>query len=326
MLRILVITIGGLMLIAVGLVAYEGLQPAVKTSGPAAAETQVAIIAAAHAVRAGSLLQPDDIGRREVPQDKLPPGAQLDTSEARNALIGAMLRRMLGEHDVIASDDVLRPGDRGFLAAVLAPGSRAISVAVDSVSGEAGLIWPGDRVDLILTQTIEATDQSLAHRVSGETVLDDVRVIAVDQQLVQGGQASGLLQSRGPSLRTITLEVTPENAARVAVATRLGKLLVVLRSAQPAALAADEPLLARPPPAAGRDATVPVVASAPIPAPARPAGADSPVAMPSAPAASAAAGPVWGGDVSHALGNDTTPRGPEVRLYQGTKQVEAYKF
>ena len=53
--------------------------------------------------------------------------------------------------------DVLRPRDRGFLAAVLAPGTRAVSIAVDPVSGVGGLIWPGDRVDVILTQEIPAS-------------------------------------------------------------------------------------------------------------------------------------------------------------------------
>ncbi len=258
MLRILVLGIGGLLVSAFAVVAYVGLAPA----KPPAVVVQrtVAVIATAHPVRAGSLLQPADLAVRDMPADKVPAGARTDSAEARNALVGAMVRRMLGEHDVVATDDVLRPGDRGFLAAVLAPGTRAVSVAVDSVSGEAGLIWPGDRVDLILTQMIEGIDQSLAHRFAGETVLGDVRVIAVDQQLVQGGQASGLLDQHSQASRTITLEVTPRDAARIAVATRLGKLQVVLRAAQPDALAAVVT-----PAAADTPAATPVVARADAP-------------------------------------------------------------
>ncbi len=132
-------------------------------------------------------------------------------------------------------------------------------------------------------------------------MLADVRVIAVDQQLVQGGQASGLIQGHEPTSRTITLEVTPRDSARIAVATRLGKLLVVLRAAQPDALAAADH--AKEPTPAG-----PLVASA-----AR-AGASANFA------------PVWGGDVSKALGTDSAAPQSELRLYQGTKQVETYKF
>jgi pilus assembly protein CpaB len=98
-------------------------------------------------------------------------------------------------------------------------------VGVDAVSGTAGLIWPGDHVDLILTQ--EVTDQTSngGKRVAAETVLKDVRVIAIDQQLVQGAQGAN---GEGGS-RTVTLEVSPEDVERVAVATRLGHLSLAVR-------------------------------------------------------------------------------------------------
>lgn len=275
MLRILVLGIGGLLVSAFGVIAYVGMAPA--KAPVLVARPTAAVIATAHPVRAGSLLQPGDLAVRDVPADAVPQGARADTAEARSALVGAMVRRMLGEHEPILASDVLRPGDRGFLAAVLEPGTRAVSVAVDAVSGEAGLIWPGDRVDLILTQTIDGMD---------------VRVIAVDRQLVQGGQAAGLLEGRGPQSRTITLEVTPRDAARIAVATRLGKLQVVLRAA----------------PVDG-------------PGGARVAGATPQVVPVAAPAA-----PVWGGDVSRALRTDSPAHSAEVRLFQGSRPAEAYKF
>jgi pilus assembly protein CpaB len=300
MLRTLVIGIAGLLLAGFVLVAYVSMQSPPKAGPKPVAVKTVALIATAHPVRAGSLLQPNDLAVRNVPEDKIPPGAQRDATEARNALIGAMVRRMLGDHDIIAGNDVLRPGDRGFLAAVLAPGARAISVAVDAVSGEAGLIWPGDRVDLILTQTLENAEQSMAHRVSGETVLADVRVIAVDQQLVQGGQATGLIDGHGPTSRTITLEVSARDAERVAVATRLGKLLVVLRSAQSSAVAQAQPQPQPDDPPPG-----PIPAKAPQPEETR---------------------PVWGGDVSRALSGGHAAPDTEVRLYLGGQQVEVYKY
>ena len=65
---------------------------------------------------------------------------------------GAMVRRSLAPNEPILAGDVLNPGDRGFLAAVLGTGMRAVTVGVDPVSGTAGLIWPGDHVDVVLTQ------------------------------------------------------------------------------------------------------------------------------------------------------------------------------
>ena len=180
------------------------------------------ILAAAGTMRAGTLLKPDDLEIREVPDTDIPPGARRDTPQARSELFGAMVRQTLLAHQMILPADVMRPGDHGFLAAVLTPGKRATSVGVDSVSGTAGLIWPGDHVDLILTQQIDDPSVPIGRRFAGETVLKDVRVIAIDQQLVQGGTASTADTSQ--QSRTVTLEVSPEDAEKVAVATRLGKL------------------------------------------------------------------------------------------------------
>ena len=192
---------------------------------------KVSVLVAARPVRAGSLLQPEDMASAPIPEDQVPPGASPDGVDARTALRGAMVRESLDAGRPITASEMLRPGDRGFLAAVLAPGMRAVSVAVDSVSGTAGLIWPGDRVDLILTQAIEDTAQPLGKRVVGECVLQDVRVIAVDQQLVEGGQQSQPQGGIANNNRVLTLEVTEATAERVAVAMRLGRLAAVVRSA-----------------------------------------------------------------------------------------------
>ena len=152
---------------------------------------KVNVLAAAGTLRAGTLLKPDDIEIREVPEGEVPTGARRDTPQARSELFGAMVRQTLLAHQMVLPADVMRPGDHGFLAAVLTPGKRATSVGVDAVSGTAGLIWPGDHVDLILTQQIEDANVPIGRRYAGETVLKDVRVIAIDQQLVQGGGSTG---------------------------------------------------------------------------------------------------------------------------------------
>ncbi len=190
------------------------------------------ILVAAHQLKAGGLMKLDDLTDKEVPVSEVPTGAP--PAAARNDLAGGMIRRSLAPGDAVLADDVLRPGDHGFLAAVLGKGMRATTVGVDAVTGTAGLIWPGDRVDLILTQALDDNTIPLGRRVSAETVLADVRVIAIDQQLMQGS-APGLIDA--PTARTVTLEVTPEQAERVAVAVRLGKLSLAVRSAAPVAAA-----------------------------------------------------------------------------------------
>ena len=217
-----------LLLMALGLggfgsVAWISLHPAGAPiqSNAAIPSDQRPVLVAARPLRAGTLLKPEDVAAEPRPSNSIPPGAKIDSETSRSELFGAMIRRNLNKGEVLLAGDALNPGDRGFLAAVLGPGMRAITVGVDLVSGLAGLVWPGDRVDLILTQSQDAGDVPPARRVSGETVLHDVRVLAIDRQLVQGATSES---PESQAVRTVTLEVTPPDAERVAVAERLGHL------------------------------------------------------------------------------------------------------
>ena len=118
-------------------------------------------------------------------------------------------------------------GDRGFLASVLAPDSRATSIKVDEESGVSGLIRPGDYVDVLLTQVFEKGET--ARRALSETILRNVRVIAIDQEIVQGGR--GPSAATGKPSQTVSLELSPEQVNKVTVARQIGKLSLTVRSA-----------------------------------------------------------------------------------------------
>jgi len=187
------------------------------------------VLVAAHGLPAGTLMKKEDFTQRSVPSAKVPQGSLTNSPEVLADLQGALLRNYLDAGNILVAGDVLHPRDRGFLAAVLAPGARAISVGVDAITGDGGLIWPGDRVDMILTQELGEKDAPLARRFVGETVLNDVRVVAVDQSIAQGAIASGD-NATGRLARTVTLEVTPPEAERAAVAERLGKITLAIRA------------------------------------------------------------------------------------------------
>jgi hypothetical protein len=146
-----------------------------------------------------------------------------------------------------AVPDAAHPDDRGFLASVLSPGMHALTVGVDGVTDTAAPIWPGDRVDLILKQemsgetTLSGDTTPPGHRVTTSMVLPKVRVIAIDQQVAQGASPQN---SQKPA-RTVTFEVNRDQAERVSVATRLGRLWLAARPADAAHQAAD-PNLAPP--------------------------------------------------------------------------------
>jgi pilus assembly protein CpaB len=213
-------------------------------------------------LRAGTLLKAEDLATRELAAGEPEPAQPVipDSPESRRGLVGGMVRRSLSAGDLLHARDVMRPGDHGFLAAVLEPGMRAVTVGVDSVSGTAGLIWPGDRVDLILTQSIEDTALPPGRRVAAETVLQNTRVIAIDQQLVQGAVPGA---AEAPAARTVTLEVNGEQAERVQVAARIGRLSLAVRAAEPSNAAGE----AAPPPAVWAGDVSAALTATPPPAP-----------------------------------------------------------
>jgi len=230
----MIIRVALLALIACGLAGFGMIMWMVMPRGDVAVAAvapveKMKVVVIAKGLRPGALLKSDDIAVRDVEHDKLPEGVIMaDDANVRRNLVGAMARRAMVTGDIVAEADILRPGDHGFLSAVLRPGFRAVTIAVDVLSGAAGLIWPGDRVDLILTQTMdENSGFAAARRIAAETVLRDVRVIAIDQQVVQGAISVDNLPAR-----TITLEVSSASAEQVQIATKLGKLSLAVRSAE----------------------------------------------------------------------------------------------
>src|ERR1700761_8990360 len=157
-------------LMAIGLTGFGTVAWISSHSGAPAAQpvaVTVRVLAAAQTLRPGALLKPDDVTAVEMAQRDVPDGARIDTQHARAELLGAMVRRTVLANEPLLPAHVMRAGERGFLAAVLEPGRRAITVGVDAVSGTAGLIWPGDHVDLILTQTLTEANEPQGRRIAG---------------------------------------------------------------------------------------------------------------------------------------------------------------
>ncbi len=158
------------------------------------------------------------------PDEDVPEAYLLKESYEITDFHGSVVRRGLSAGEPVVLTRLIQPGDRGYLAAVLRPGYRAMSIRVNATSGIGGLVFPGDRVDLILTHTIksEAGDENNGRRAS-ETILVDVRVLAIDQYIDESdGQAR--------VAKTATLEITPKQAEILAVVTEVGSISLSLRS------------------------------------------------------------------------------------------------
>ncbi len=176
---------------------------------------------------AGQFVRPENLRWQAWPEEGISETYVVEGQGKLEDFIGAVVRSGLTSGEPIADGRVVRPGDRGFMAAVLSPGNRAVSVTVTPSSGLSGFAFPGDRVDVLLTLTIQPESgdgqkRGPERRVS-ETVLTDIRVLAVDQRADD--------QKREVAVaKTATLEVTPKQAEIIAVAGEMGKLSLSLRS------------------------------------------------------------------------------------------------
>ncbi|MDN5844402.1 MAG: Flp pilus assembly protein CpaB, partial [Alcaligenaceae bacterium] len=178
-------------------------------------------------------LREDDLDWKSVDKSKVPEGALVQGTATADTMSGSLIRRDTNAGAVILTRDLIRSDAPGFLAAALKPGMRAVSVPVDLVSGNAGLIQPGDYVDMILVQEARNRDDfngKRAHSVVSETVVEKVRVIAVGSVMQSRGDDTTDTKSDSRAARTVTIEVAPRAAEAVAVATRLGTLSMALRS------------------------------------------------------------------------------------------------
>lgn len=132
-------------------------------------------------------------------------------------LANAIARSTIHEGEPIMAQRIVRPGQGGFMAAILPEGMQAISVRISAESGAGGFILPGDRVDVLLTR-------SEGKRAS-ETVLSNVRVLAIDQAFRPGEKGEQVAVGK-----TATLELTPPQAKVLATSEALGNLSFTLRS------------------------------------------------------------------------------------------------
>ncbi len=211
------------------------------------------VLVARGGMQRGQILKPDDLIWQIWPEGALDKNYVLLGTRTPESFAGSVVRNPIAAGEPVTDAKIVAPGNRGFLAAVLRPGMRAISVPVTITSGISGFIFPGDQVDLMITHQVPAKAGGTYEHKAAETVLHDVRVIAIDQRLeTKAGEAL--------VAHTATLEVTPKQTEMIALAGEIGKLSLSLRSlvsaSAEAPAPANQPANATPsaPPADSQDA------------------------------------------------------------------------
>ena len=157
-------------------------------------------------------------GRRSWSRTPITPRARPTPNVAK--LLGTVVRNPITAGQPLTQGALVGPNDRGFLAAALGPGMRAVTVPVSATTGVAGFVFPGDRVDMVLTQDVAGGGDGPPLKVS-ETIVRNLRVLATDQRIDSKDEEGKTVVK---TFATVTLEATPRIAEKIAVAQSLGTL------------------------------------------------------------------------------------------------------
>src|SRR4051812_35502760 len=227
----IVLLVGALLIAAVTAIMAKNM-----FSGASAPEAQAGpvvpagpeVLVATRTLPVGTIVDAEAFRYQPWPQGLVQPAYYIRGQAGGDpqSLVGTVVRNEITAGQPLTQGALVRPGERGFLAAALGPGMRAVTVGVSATSGVAGFVIPGDRVDIVLTQQVEGGGDGTPLRVS-ETILRNVRVLATDQRMSAQDENGKQVVQR---FSMVTLEATPKIAEKIAVAETIGGLSLSLRS------------------------------------------------------------------------------------------------
>jgi pilus assembly protein CpaB len=218
-----------------------GTTAAPQVVAAAPVETGPQVLVATKPLPVGTILGPDAVRFQPWPKDLID-GAYYkrgDVGADPVKMQGMVVRNAITAGQPVTQGSLVSPQDRGFLAAALTPGMRAVTISVSGATAVAGFIFPGDRVDVVLAQDVNVSTQAGAspngtprqqddrplH--TSETIVRNIRVLATDQRFDNTPSADGKQTMSNYSL--VTVEATPKIAEEIAVAQKIGALSLSLR-------------------------------------------------------------------------------------------------
>jgi pilus assembly protein CpaB len=225
----LALLVGALVIAVVTAVMAKNMFAGAGTQQAAAAPTVPVgpkVLVAKKALPVGTIIDPDSFTFQPWPKELMQGAYYVEGQPDAKSLAGTVVRYAIAAGQPVTRGSLVGPQDRGFLAAALGPGMRAVTVPVNASTGVAGFVFPGDHVDLVLTQTVAGGGDGSPLRVS-ETIVRNVRVLATDQRYTDKDDDG---KTAVKTFSNVTLEVTPRIAEKVAVAQSLGQLSLSLRS------------------------------------------------------------------------------------------------
>src|SRR3954471_10640170 len=218
----LALLVGALVIAVITAVMAKNMFAGAGSQQAAAATVPVGpkVLVAKKALPVGTIIDPDGFTFQPWPKELMQSAYYLDSQPDGDPkkLLGTVVRYQITAGQPVTRGSLVGPQDRGFLAAALGPGMRAVTVPVSAVTSVAGFVFPGDHVDLMLTQQVSGGGDGAPLKVT-ETIIRNLRVLATDQRVTSTDEEGKTLVK---TFKNVTLEVTPRMAEKISVAQNLG--------------------------------------------------------------------------------------------------------
>lgn len=191
----------------------------------------IQVLVASQQLPAGLIVKKEDLKWQNWPENGLSDTYVTRETGKLDDFVGSVIRQTVAKGEPITGTRVVKAGDRGFLAAVLRPDMRAITIPINSTNSISGLLFPGDHVDLLVTHQVRVGGGS-PRRVT-ETIMTNLRVLAVDAR-TNSGDGKPIIG------KSLTIEVSPKQAEQITVARGIGSFSIALRSVGDTAVASND--------------------------------------------------------------------------------------
>ncbi|CAN7326341.1 Flp pilus assembly protein CpaB [Mesorhizobium sp. LjNodule214] len=180
------------------------------------------VVVASVPLKFGDTLTADKLREIAWPVGAVPVGAFKTTKDLLSGEGTKQALQAIGANEPVLATKITGPGQRATLSAVLSEGMKAVSIRVNDVLGVAGFVFPGDRVDVLLTRTVRSdggADKSFV-----DVLLQSVKVLAVDQVADESKDSPTVVKA-------VTVEVSTKDAQKLTLAAGAGQLSLALRQA-----------------------------------------------------------------------------------------------
>ena len=167
----------------------------------------------------GTKIIPEQVGEVEFPSNSIPDGA----FESAQKLVGRVAVVQIAARETITDSKLAPEGMDGGLTAIIPEGYRAMTVKVDDASGVSGFIQPGALVDIVVV--IDPKENSINQDPISKVVLQNIKVLANAQNMDKPKN-----EREATTVKAVTLQVTPEQAEKLALAANEGKLQLIMRN------------------------------------------------------------------------------------------------